>query len=148
MGEIDWKTELKKIEREFDGLPPEPSPEELRARRLAATRTQQARQTQNATLLVWARLLLVLALTSAVSFWPYFRACGFGLFAYLAAAGMIVLAGLWVSIYGWYYRMPIVHGFALGMVVWGGILIAAQVLPRNGYARVDPNHPPRWTCTT
>ncbi|HSL70193.1 MAG TPA: hypothetical protein VK864_08110, partial [Longimicrobiales bacterium] len=101
MSEIDWKTELKKIEREFDGLPPEPTPDELKARRLAVNRTQQVKQTQNAVLLVWARLVLVGALTAAVSFWPYSRACGFGLYAYMAAAGVIVLGGLWVSIYGW-----------------------------------------------
>ena len=32
MSENDWSTQLKKIEREFDGRPPEPSPALKRAK--------------------------------------------------------------------------------------------------------------------
>jgi len=42
MGEINWLTELRKIEREFDGLPPEPTPMELRARRAAEQARREA----------------------------------------------------------------------------------------------------------
>ena len=38
MSEIDWNVELRKIEREYDGLPPEPSANALRARRAAELR--------------------------------------------------------------------------------------------------------------
>jgi len=44
MGEINWLTELRKIEREFDGLPPEPTPMELRARRAAEQRAERLRE--------------------------------------------------------------------------------------------------------
>ena len=44
MGEINWLTELRKIEREFDGLPPEPTPTELRARRAAEQRAERLRR--------------------------------------------------------------------------------------------------------
>ena len=75
----DWSTQLKKIEREFEGLPPEPSPaykklqseEEKRARERAAQRV--------ALIGVFARLILVAAVGVALLFWPYENNCGLGL---------------------------------------------------------------------
>jgi len=34
----------------------------------------------------------------------------------------------------------------LFIILAGLILIAAEVLPRVGYAAVDPKHPPRFSC--
>ncbi len=143
---VNWNTELRKIERQFDGKLPEPTAEELSTRRAADQQALQLRQNRHAVLGVWARLVLVGVLTGAVMFWPYSRACGFGLYSYMGAGVVIVVGGLWVSIYGWRFHIPAVHALALAMVLWGAVLITAQVLPRNGYAKVDPNHPPRWSC--
>jgi hypothetical protein len=153
MEKINWNTELRKIVREFDGLPPLPTSEELSARRAAEQRAQkldeqaqQLREDRYTLWGIWGRLALVGLLAVAVGFWPYSRACGFGLFIYMFVGVVIVISGLWASLFGWHYRMPWVHGLALALVLWGLILITAQVLPRNGYARVDPNHPPTWLC--
>ena len=50
MSQIDWKTELKKVERAFDGLPPEPTPAERRAKQAAEQREQQRKQQRTATI--------------------------------------------------------------------------------------------------
>src|SRR5690606_40496917 len=71
MSEIDWNTELRRLEREFDGLPPEPTAEE-RAAHVAAVRAAQQRREQQALAVgVWARLLLVAALAGMLPLWPY-----------------------------------------------------------------------------
>ncbi|HEX7089995.1 MAG TPA: hypothetical protein VF192_07650 [Longimicrobiales bacterium] len=147
MSEIDWKTELRKLEREFDGLPPEPTPEELRAEREALLEAQRQRERQITELGVWARIALVAALAAGLLFWPYGHACGVGLFAYMAAAAMITAGGLWAAVWTWRARMGVPHGIALVLVAWGLVLLAGQLLPRTGYARTDPANPPGWWCS-
>jgi hypothetical protein len=146
MSEVDWNTELRKIEREFDGLPPEPSPAEIRARRAAEQRAEQRRKDRAAKLGVQARLLLVTALAGAIVLWPYSRECGPGLFAFMSAEGMIVAGGLWLMACTWRSRMAKTHGVALVLVLWGLMLIGHQILPRIGYAKIDPAKPARWWC--
>jgi len=142
MNKVNWNSELRKISRDFDGLPPEPSAEEVSAQQVADQRAQTLRQNRNAVLGVWARLLLVGLLSAGVLFWPYPRACGFGLYSYLGAGAAIVLGGLWAAIFGWRFHMSKVHVLALAMMLWGGILITAQVLPRTAYARDAAT----WRC--
>ena len=146
MSGIDWNTELRKIEREFDGLPPEPSPSEIRARRAAAQREEQRRSERAARLGVLARVILVTALAGAILVWPYRRECGPGLFAYMGAEAMIVAGGLWVAACTWRSRMAKTHGVGAIMALWGLMLIAHQILPRIGYAKTDPDSPPSWWC--
>ena len=146
MSDIDWKTELRKIEREFDGLPPEPSPAEIRARRAAEQRTERRRKERAVRLGVQARLVLVVVLAGAIGLWPYPRDCGRGLFAFMGAEAMIVAGGLWVVAWTWRSRMAKTHGVALVLVLWGLMLIGHQVLPRIGYAKTDAGNPARWWC--
>jgi len=146
MSEIDWPVELRKLEREFEGLPPEPSPARVRARREAERRAQERRTTRARMLGAMARLLLVAALGGALSAWPYPHGCGPGLFAYLGAEAVVVVGGLWVAWSTWSYRMAKAHVAAMVLVLCGLALIAAQVLPRIGYAKVDAKNPPRWWC--
>jgi hypothetical protein len=146
MTQIDWNAELRKIEREFDGLPPEPSPAEMRARRAAAQREEQRRSERAAKLGVLWRVILVTALAGAIVLWPYRRECGLGLFAYMGAEAMIVAGGLWVAACTWRWRMAKTHGVGAIMALWGFMLIAHQVLPRIGYAKADPRNPPSWWC--
>lgn len=146
MSEIDWKTELRKIEREFDGLPPEPSPLDLRTRREAERLIEHRKQDRTQALATGVRLLLVAALAAALFAWPYPRACGQGLFAYLGAESVIVVGGLWVAAWTWRCRMAKTHALAMALFLWGLVLVAAQVLPRVGYAKTDPAHPPQWWC--
>src|SRR5476651_1565311 len=71
VSEIDWNVELRKVEREFDGLPPALSPAEVRAK-LAAEREELRKQNATGNAVVtWARLLLVVSLIVALKSWPY-----------------------------------------------------------------------------
>jgi len=146
MSEHDWPTQLRKIEREFDGLPPEPSPAAVRAQTEAERRAQQRALERSAALGAAARLFLVLALGGAISLWPYPRECGQGLFTFIAVEAVLVAGGLWVASYTWRHRMARTHALALAVVLTGLILIAAEVLPRIGYATVNPRNPPQWWC--
>ena len=146
MGEINWLTELRKIEREFDGLPPEPTPTERRARRAAEQHAEKLRKERATLLGVLARFLPVVGLAGAIMLWPYHRGCGTGLFVYLGAEGVIVVGGLWLVACTWRARMAKTHGVALILVLWGLMLIGHQILPRVGYAKTDAAHPARWWC--
>ena len=81
MTEIDWNVELRKIEREYDGLPPEPSAAKLRAERAAEQRRRERAAATLAFFGAWARLLLVGALGASLLWWPYGRTCGIDLAA-------------------------------------------------------------------
>lgn len=146
MSEIDWNVELRKVERAFDGLPPEPTPEERRAQRAAEQQARQRREESAAVVGAWARLLLVTALVGALYSWPYPRVCGAGLFAYLGAESLVVVGGLWVAACTWRTRMAKTHILALTMVLLGLGLLQVEVLPRIGYAKVDDANPPQWSC--
>ena len=146
MAQDDWSVQLKKIEREFEGLPPEPSlaykklqsEEEKRAKERAAQRS--------ALIGVFARLILVAAVGVALLFWPYAKDCGFGLFGFLGAEAVIVVGGVWIGITTWRARLPRMHLIALATTLAGMLLIAGEVLPRIGYATVDPKNPPHFSC--
>ena len=147
MAQDDWSTQLKKIEREFDGLPPEPSlaykklqsEEERRARERGAQRT--------ALIGVFARLILVGTVGVALLFWPYENSCGVGLFGFLGAEAVLVVGGVWIGINTWRARLPRMHLVSLAITLAGLVLIAAEVLPRIGYAAVDAKNPPTFSCS-
>ena len=143
---IDWSAQLKKIERQFDGLPAEPSESELRAKRENDRRQQMKSKDREAVFGAASRVVLVLSLGLAMAAWPYDRACGPGLLGYLAASAAIVAGGLWATVGTWRRHAPRLHALALLAVAWGVVLITAQVLPRVGYAKVDPSNGPAWRC--
>lgn len=145
---IDWKTELRKIEREYDGLPPEPTPAEARHRREMERRDQMREQEHIYGIGTMGRLALVVAAAVGIWFWPYARDCGPPLVLYLVAASVIVVGGIWSVVRTWLGRNPILHTVALIATLWGLVLIAAEVLPRVGYARVDADNPPTWWCAS
>jgi hypothetical protein len=142
----DWSTKLKKIEREFQGLPPEPSPAFKKMQSEEERRAQERAKQRVAAMGAGARLILVFALFGALTIWPYANDCGFGLFSYIGAEAAIVAGGLWVAFTTWRARLPKLHTLSLVIVLVGLILIAAEVLPRTGYASVDPKHPPQLWC--
>ena len=142
----DWSTKLKKIEREFQGLPPEPSPAFKKMQSEEERRAQERAKQRVAAIGAGARLILVFALFGALAVWPYENDCGSGLFGYLFAEAAIVAGGLWVAFTTWRARLPRLHAVSLLVVLVGLGLIATEVLPRNGYAKVDPKHPPAFSC--
>jgi hypothetical protein len=142
----DWSTQLKKIEREFDGLPPEPSPAFKKMQSEEQRRAQERAQQRTAMIGAGARLILVFALGVALAFWPYERECGSGLFGFLGVETVIIVGGAWVAFTTWRYRLPRMHILSLAIILVGLTLIAAEVLPRIGYAAVDPKRPPQFSC--
>jgi hypothetical protein len=146
MPQDDWSTQLKKIEREFEGLPPEPSPAFKKMQSEEQRRAQERAQQRAGMIGGGARLVLVAALGVALAFWPYENSCGSGLFGYLAVEAVIIIGGLWVAITTWRARLPKMHILSLLIVLIGLVLLAMEVLPRTGYAAVDPKHPPTFSC--
>jgi hypothetical protein len=146
MSEIDWNAELRKVSREYDGLPPEPTPEEIRAKRAAELATRQRNDEAAAVAGVWIRLFLVSSLAAGLNFWPYPRECGLGLISYVIAQGVFTAGAIWVAFCTWRCRMGKTHLLALCMVLAGIGVMAIQILPRIGYAKVDASHPPGWSC--
>lgn len=146
MVEDNWASQLKKIEREFEGLPPEPSPAFRKLQSEEERRAKEKAQQRTAMFGAGARLILVFALGAAIVMWPYSRECGWGWFGYVGVEGVIVLGGLWVASTTWRGRLPKMHALSLLIVLAGLVLIAAEVLPRIGYAASDPKHPPQMWC--
>ncbi len=146
--QIDWKAELRKIERQFDGLPPEPPPPENRPPKLANIREREQAERQITLIGASARLLLVGSLLGALWWWPYANGCGFGLAAFLAAKVMIVVGGLWGAVFAWRNRLVASHTVALTFVFTGLALLAAEVLPRLGYVSIAAMGAPHWRCAT
>ena len=142
----DWSTKLKNIEREFDGLPPEPSLAFKKMQSEEERRAQERAQQRAAAIGAGARLILVFALFGALAIWPYANNCGAGWFGYVGAEAVIVAGGLWVAFTTWRYRLPKMHALSLVIILVGLVLIASEVLPRTGYASVDPKNPPQLWC--
>ena len=146
MGEIDWDTELRKIEREYSGLPPEPSPSQQKAKREMERAAAERRAQRRGQLGVYVRLVPVLTLSGALLFWPYPTRCGTHLYAFLGAIGATALAGLWLVALTWKWRMPLTHALAMAIVAWGALVAGREVLPRVGYARADAARPAGFSC--
>ncbi len=145
MSAIDWNSELKKIERQFDGLPPDGSTPEGRERRAIERREKELVAQHTAAIAAWIKLGLVTALAVGLQWWPYPRTCGIGLYAYLGAESVLVIGGLWAAAATWQARMPKTHALAMGAMLWGFGLLAIETLPRIGYAKPDPGRT-SWQC--
>lgn len=141
MSEVDWKSKLREIEREYDGLPPEPSPSAQRVKKMA----EQAAKDRVSRRWVLVRVVLVLALSAGIVFWPYEAACGLGLSGYLAAIATVALGGIWIAVLSWHHRMPVTHAVSMLVLIWGLAILARETLPRIGYARPDAARA-AWRC--
>lgn len=146
MPERDWTKEMAKIDRQLESVSDEALFPTKGAKTPAARAAAETQQRTTSTLGVFARLLLSVALGVGIWFWPYEVRCGIGLFGYLAAVGAVAAGGLWSAIWTWRHRSARGHVLSLLLIAWGLALAAAQVLPRTGYAKVDPLHPPTWMC--
>jgi hypothetical protein len=146
MSETNWDKELKKIDRQLEGLSDEallpakaaPSP----AGKAAVIEKQQSTRTLGAFL----RLSLSVALGAGVLFWPYAARCGPGLAAYLGAVAAVGVGGIWSAVWTWKHRTAKAHTLSILLVVWGLVLAAIEVLPRVGYAKPTLDHPAIWSC--
>jgi hypothetical protein len=83
------------------------------------------------------------AVAGAVTFaWPYAHACGIPLYGYLAAAGGVVLVGLWGVAASWKSRMAMAHLLSLLATLTGAVLVTKAILDRSNY----PKNVSTWSC--
>jgi hypothetical protein len=146
VSEIDWDAELRKIDREYSGLPPEPSAASVKAKRELERRQQEEREQRVGRIGVYARMILVLALCVSIVFWPYSSRCGQQLYGFLGAVGAVICGGFWISALTWRWRMPKTHILSALVILWGITIAASEVLPRVGYAKADSERPVGWSC--
>lgn len=146
MSDIDWTVELRKIEREYDGLPPERTRTQIRLEKIREITAKERFQERLALIGVWARLALVGILALSLFGWPYRHDCGFPLAAFLASQLMVIVAGAALAVRTWRERLvwPFAGSILFATVAW--TVIALHTLPRAGYpsqARV----PNGWSCS-
>jgi len=146
LSEINWAVELRKIEREYDGLPPEPTPADIRQKRDLERQEREEQDAAAASFGVWFRLTLLLCLAVSIAAWPYDITCGAMLSGYMAAVVLLVVSGIWTAAATFTHHMPRRHLTALLVICWGLVLGAAQVLPRIGYANPAPGRATSWSC--
>jgi hypothetical protein len=146
MSQTDWDRELKRIEREFEGGSADPIIRLDHSRKAADRQAKDQKKVRSGALAVWVRLVLVVALAVGMYFWPYARACGVGLFGYMGAATLVGAGSLWVSASSWQARLVRAHAVSMLMLIVALALLASQILPRVGYAKVDVARPPVWLC--
>ena len=69
-------------------------------------------------------------LSAAMPYWPYAHGWSWGLVVYLAAIMLNLVAGIWGAKLTWDERLPAAHTVAVGIVLWGVGLLAAETVPR------------------
>ena len=146
MSEIDWNLELRKIERQYDGLPPEPSASVVKARKAREQRQREQVEARVAQFGAVARLVLVATLVTALYWWPYATRCGLDLAALLVAQSMVIVGGLWAAAYAWRHRLAACHAVALLLLLAGLVLVSAQLLPRAGWVTIVGIEATEWRC--
>jgi hypothetical protein len=68
------------------------------------------------------------------------------LVGYVVAQGVFTAGAAWIAFCTWRCRMGKTHLLALVMVLAGIAVMELQILPRIGYAKVDPSRPAQWAC--
>ena len=147
----DWDKEMAEIDKLIAKTPPSATsgqgsgvrggPAALPAPQRAAA-PPVARGGREA-LITWVKVLLGVGVAAAVGLaWPYAHVCGVPLYGYLAAAGGVVLVGLWGAVASWKSRMPLAHTLALLATLAGAILVGKVLLDRTDY----PKQPATWSC--
>jgi hypothetical protein len=144
----DWDAELKKIDRQLESMSDSALIPAAPRNAPAAVQAQVA--AERASTRSWPallRLALAAALGVGILFWPYPKQCGVGLGGYLVAVAVVLLGGLWSSVWTWRHRTARAHVLSLLLVVWGIVLGAIEILPHAGYARADAARPAGWSCS-
>ena len=144
---IDWNVELRKISREYDGLPPETTPARVRAERVAELRAREREAALGALVATWARVLLVGSLAAALVWWPYGRDCGLPLAGFVGAASMLIVGGTWSAACAWRRRLAIPHVASIALLVAGLALVGAESVPRAGVGTLSWVDASGWRCT-
>lgn len=145
MSDINWNIEIRKIVREYDGLPPERSRTQIRLERIREIVARDRFNERLAVIGFWVRFALVAVLTIALFWWPYGHRCGFPLIAFLLANMTAIVAALTLAVQTWRERMlrPFILSAIFAATAW--TVIAVHTLPRFGYAPVGETNT-AWSC--
>jgi len=96
-------------------------------------------------LATWVRVFLGVGVAASVALaWPYAHVCGIPLYGYLAAAGGVVLVGLWGTVASWKSRMALAHTLSLIATLTGAVLVTKVILDRSSY----PKQLSMWSCSS
>jgi hypothetical protein len=143
----DWDAELKKIDRQLESMSDSALiPAAPKSAPPAAQAQVAAQRESTRTWPALLRLALAAALGIGILFWPYPKQCGVGLGGYLVAVAVVLLGGLWSSVWTWRHRTARAHVLSLLLVLWGIVLGAIEILPHAGYAKADAARPAGWSC--
>ena len=145
-----WDKKLAEVDRAIARLPTKAPPESSKPASTKPATSAPAQAPVRAPaapppvrpLGVWVRVGLTAVLALALTQWPFARACGLGLAAYLATVGVVLVSGMWGTVSAWQLRLPKTHALALLTLLGGLTLVALEVLPRIGYASTTLT----WTC--
>jgi hypothetical protein len=88
----------------------------------------------------WTGLAILLAV--ALLLWPYDKNCGIRLIFFIGAGALALLAGAIGALNSWSHRRGLAHLLSLLVIVWAGVMLMREILPRAGYAKEARD----WTC--
>ena len=145
--EKDWEKEMAEVDRLLKKLPyGEPTPSVGSAptvRNTPAVAPPGADLTAAGQWLgTWARVVLGLLIGIGMTQWPYTHGCGLRLIFYLVGVAAVIAAGTWSGISSWKRRLGVAHVMSQGLIIFGLVLAAREVLPRIGYAKAEAP----WLC--
>jgi hypothetical protein len=146
VSETDWNLELRRIEREYEGLPPERTRTQLRLQKIQEIAAKERFSARLALVGIWTRLVLVAALTLSTFWWPYGRECGMPLAGFLLSFATAIIGGVALVIRTWRDRMTWAFLGASMCIVVAWTVIALNVMPRLGYSPAGGAHA-GWSCS-
>lgn len=146
----DWDKEMKEVDRLLSKLPSThaepatamPSTPKPATPLPSPAVTAPSGPSGREWLGTWTRVVLGLLVGIGMTQWPYTHGCGARLLFYLLGVGTVLTAGAWSGISSWRRRLGLAHTLSILLVLWGLILMAREVLPRVGYAKVEAP----WFC--
>jgi hypothetical protein len=147
VSDIDWNVELRKIVREYDGLPPENSRTQLRLQKIQEIAAKDRFYERLTVIGIWTRLILIAALGLSLFWWPYGSHCGMPLTGYLLSNVVVIVGAVILAVHGWRDRMLGIFLGSTGCVVVAWTVIALNVLPRLGYSPAGGTSL-GWRCAT
>ncbi|HEX3159654.1 MAG TPA: hypothetical protein VHQ45_14135 [Gemmatimonadaceae bacterium] len=159
MSERDWDKEMAKIDKQLAQLPDDPAAIAPAASGRSASPGPAAggravpggaaappTPRRLSRVMLWARVLVAVALAALALLWPYPAVCGSGLANYLGVVTLVVLAGIWAAMGTWKHRAARLHVLSLAVVLCGLVLGAWEVLPRTGVGIPTAERPATWGC--
>jgi hypothetical protein len=131
----DWDKEMAEIDRAIAKQP-------ASARPPASTAPGPVTTQRRFVALTWFWTGLAIVLAVALAVWPYDKNCGLRLIFFLGAGGIALLAGVLGALASWAHHRGLAHFLSLLVILWAGVMVVREILPRAGYAKEGRG----WTC--